>query len=158
MGSYLRLIPAPDGKVVAAFSWPHDLRLLDLDSGKWSDAWKLSQSTVGPVIFSADEKWLASGGDDNAITIRSRASGGVLSVLRGHQGRIRDLAVSPDGRTLVSSADDATVRLWHVATWRELGTLHQGEVISRLIFSNSGDVLRCVTASGQARDFGGNGR
>jgi len=157
-GQYSRLFATPDGKALASFSWPRDLRWLDLERGEWSRLWKLSEGTVGPVVFSPDGSWLASGGDDNAVTIRSRKSGEVLAVLRGHQGRILDIAISPDSRTLASSADDATLRLWHVATWRDLGTLHQGETIERLMFSKSGDVLRGRTTTGQMRDFGGSGR
>ncbi len=157
-GQYSRLFPTPDGKMVAAFSWPRGLRWLDPEKGVWSESWKLSEGTVGPVVFSPNGLWLASGGDDNAVTIRNRKSGEVLAVLRGHQGRILDLAISPDSRTLASSADDASLRLWHVATWRDLGTLHQGETIERLVFSKSGDVLRSRTSTGQIRDFGGNGR
>ena len=156
--SYIRLLPTPEGLALAALSWPRGLRWLDVPSGRWSEAWKLSEGTVGPIVFSPDGTWLASGGDDNAVTIRSRNSGEVLAVLRGHQGRILAIAISPDGRTLASSADDATLRLWHVATWRDLGTLHQLETIERLVFSKSGDVLRGRTTSGQVRDFGGNGR
>lgn len=157
-GQYSRLFPSADGKRIAAFSWPRGLRWLELETGEWGEPWKLSEGTVGPIISSPDGLWLASGGDDNAVTIRNRVSGEALAVLRGHQGRILDLAISPDGRTLASSADDATLRLWHVPTWRDLGTLHQGETITRLVFSRSGDVLRGTTSSGQLRDFGGRGR
>ncbi len=157
-GQYSKLFPTPDGTSLAAFSWPRGLRWLDLEKREWSESWKLSEGTVGPVVFSPNGLWLASGGDDNAVTIRNRKSGEVLAVLRGHQGRILDLAISPDSRTLASSADDASLRLWHVATWRDLGTLHQGETIERLVFSKSGDVLRGRTSTGQDRDFGGNGR
>lgn len=154
---YARLVPSPDGRSLAAISWPRDLRWLDPERGSWSRPWRLSEGTVGPVVISPDGLWLASGGDDNAVTIRSRKSGEVLAVLRGHQGRILDIAISPDSRTLASSADDATLRLWHVATWRDLGTLHQGETLDQLMFSKSGDVLRGRTTTGQVRDFGGSG-
>ena len=157
-GMYSRLLPTRDGQALAAFSWPRSLKWLDVASGEWGGWWKLSEGTVGPVVFSPDGTWLASGGDDNAITIRNRKTGTILAVLRGHQGGILDIAISPDGRTLASCGDDATLRLWHVATWRDLGTLHQLETINRLIFSKSGDVLRGWTASGQIRDFGGSGR
>lgn len=110
------------------------------------------------MIFSPDGLWLALGGDDNAVTIRSRKTGEVPAVLRGHLGRILDLAISPDSQTLASSADDATLRLWRVATWRDLGTLHQGGTVERLVFSKSGDVLRGRTATAQIRGFGGRGR
>lgn len=39
-----------------------------------------------------------------------------LAELRAHQGPISALAYSPDGRTLVSTGRDGTLRIWNVAT------------------------------------------
>jgi WD40 repeat protein len=43
--------------------------------------------------------------------------------LRGHQGLVTALAFAPDGKTLVSGSDDNTVKLWDVASGKELRTL-----------------------------------
>jgi WD40 repeat protein len=37
-----------------------------------------------------------------------------LSVWRGHTGAVVTLAFSPNGRTLASGGNDATVRVWEV--------------------------------------------
>ncbi|KAH7376062.1 eukaryotic ribosome biogenesis protein [Plectosphaerella cucumerina] len=41
------------------------------------------------------------------------------TVFRGHQGRVRSLAISPCGEWLASGGDDHTVRLWHLRTGRQ---------------------------------------
>jgi WD40 repeat protein len=50
--------------------------------------------------------------------------------LRQHRAGVTGLALSPDGRYLVSSSDDATVRMWQLSTGRSLRTLtgHTGQV------------------------------
>src|SRR5262249_58781569 len=42
-----------------------------------------------------------------------------VAIIRGHTNDIRHLAVTPDGKTLVSGADDLTVRVWDLATLKE---------------------------------------
>ena len=38
------------------------------------------------------------------------ASGELKSTLEGHRGYVRSVAISPDGKTIVSGSDDGTVR------------------------------------------------
>lgn len=52
------------------------------------------------------------------------------------------LAFSPDGRILAMGGMDKVVRLWHLATGKEVGQLtgHQDTILS-VVFSRSGDTL-----------------
>ncbi len=50
----------------------------------------------------------------------------LVHTLQGHTKEVTRLAFSPDGTILVSTSDDATVRLWEVATGKALRTLDQG--------------------------------
>jgi WD40 repeat protein len=154
-GVYARLVAAPDGSRLAALSWPRDLYVADLPDGEWRTKWRLSEGTVGPIVFSPDGRRLASGGDDNLITVRSTADGSTLAVLRGHREELVALAFTPDGSTLASSSTDGTLRLWHLPTWREVGTLYEGEIIRRLEFDAAGGELRAMDGGGRTRCFPG---
>ena len=45
------------------------------------------------------------------------------TLFRGHQGRVRTLAVDPTGIWLASGGDDGTVRVWELLTGRQLWTV-----------------------------------
>jgi RNA polymerase sigma factor (sigma-70 family) len=64
------------------------------------------------IAFSADGKWLASGGSDAIVSIWEAATGKEVLRLHGHDGDISALAFSPDGRTLLSFAQDAQGYRW----------------------------------------------
>lgn len=154
-GAYLRLIASPDGKRLAAVSWPRNLFVARLPEGKWGPSWKVSEGTVGPIVFSPDGRWMASGGDDNVVTVRDAESGEARAVLRGHREQLVALAFTADGQTLASSSLDGSLRLWHVPTWRELGSLQEGRVFSSLTFdARSGDLL-ATDGEGRTERFPG---
>src|SRR5262249_54011235 len=64
------------------------------------------------VTFSADGKFLASGGDDRIVRIWDAASGESRGTWPGHGAAVRTVAFSGDGKTLLSGSDDATAKLW----------------------------------------------
>jgi len=62
-----------------------------------------------------------------------------VMTLRGHSDEVHGMAVSPDGKRIVSGSVDKTVKLWDAATGAELMTLrgHEGEINS-VAFSQDG--------------------
>lgn len=49
------------------------------------------------------------------------------TVYKGHEGRVRTLAVDPSGIWLATGGDDGTVRMWEILTGREVWKVEVGE-------------------------------
>jgi WD40 repeat protein len=67
------------------------------------------------IAFSEDNRWLATGGADGLICLRSMDPGTSLAYvrrLRGHDGTVRSLAFSPDGEELLSGDDQGVALRW----------------------------------------------
>ena len=94
------------------------------------------------VAASRDGARLVVGGDDGKLRLLD-AGLHVTGELAGHTGRIWGLSFSPDGQTIASAGEDASIRLWQGGTPRVLPG-HAARVYS-VAFSPDGG--RLVSAS-----------
>jgi WD40 repeat protein len=122
--------------------------------------------SANAVVFSPDNRWLASGGKDNVIKIWDLANGNILRTLYGHTSNVNALAVSPDGKLLASGSGDInderdlgaftqggviggvadnSVRIWSVQTGQQLQVLRGHELpVAAIAFSSDGHSLTSV--------------
>jgi WD40 repeat protein/serine/threonine protein kinase len=69
--------------------------------------------------------------------------------LRGHRRAVYGVAFHPDGHTLATGSLDGTVRLWEVASGRELRRLGaESDAISSIAFNPDGKILAAGSMSG----------
>jgi WD40 repeat protein/energy-coupling factor transporter ATP-binding protein EcfA2 len=81
--------------------------------------------------------------EDGSIHVWKASTGEEVMTLGRHQGAIKGLDVSPDGRYIASSASDGGIRLWNLQKGGEVQTLTAPELgpVSALDFSPDGQLL-----------------
>ncbi|MEH2260144.1 nSTAND1 domain-containing NTPase [Nostoc sp.] len=82
---------------------------------------KADNNTIYGLDFSPDGRKLASGGNDETVKVwnldraiqsPTTKEAFLLESLKGHTKGVNQLAFSHDGKTIASSSDDGTVKLW----------------------------------------------
>jgi WD40 repeat protein len=135
---------APDGKHVACGSSDKSIRVFDQSTGKAERVLEQGDA-VTALAFSPDSRYLFSCGDLLAHKW-DLTSGKAIRQFEGHKGRVLALALSLDGRRLVTGGDDQTVRFWDVASGKQVHIFegHTGAVNSVAI---SADGHRALSGS-----------
>jgi WD40 repeat protein len=129
---------APDGRHYASGSVDRTVRVVDLGTGQMVRSFDGGHtSAVTNVAFSLDSRHVfASGGN---VIQWDVSTGNQVRRFEGHTGAVLGLALSPDGRRLLTGGDDRTIRLWDVATGKELAKLTgHTETVSCVAFSSDG--------------------
>jgi WD40 repeat protein/serine/threonine protein kinase len=96
---------------------------------------------VKNIALSADGKTIASGSTDQTVQLWDGATGKPTGSLAGHAGPVSAVAISPDGKRLVSRVAD-TLYLWDLLSKKRLAILRgHRAVIATFDFSSDGRFL-----------------
>jgi WD40 repeat protein len=147
-GSPAAVAFAPDGKVLATGSYGK-IALWETCAGRRLAVLESHLKGTSDLAFSPDGSLLAACGDSH-VSLWDLSTGREAAILMGHRGSVYGAAFSPDGRTLATLGQDETVRLWQVATRRELFALARfNRPPTWLCFASSGALLVGTAADEQ---------
>ncbi|KAJ3413691.1 hypothetical protein HDV05_007679 [Chytridiales sp. JEL 0842] len=111
----------------------------DIQTGKVKHTLPLGTS-VSAMVSHLESGILALACDDLGIRIIDTDTHLVIRELWGHRNRILDMAFSPDGRWLVSTSLDGTIRIWDLPTGGLLESI-KTEPATSVSFSPQGNLI-----------------
>ncbi|MEH1886546.1 serine/threonine-protein kinase [Nostoc sp.] len=66
----------------------------------------------------------------------------LANTLQGHENSVLSVAISPDGKTIASSGGDGTIKLWNLATGKEISSLNAySQQVNAVAISPDGKTL-----------------
>lgn len=84
---------------------------------------------------------LAVASDDKVLRLYDVLALRMVRLFEGHADRITDVCFSEDGKWLISSSMDETVRVWDVVAAKPLDAMHVDAAVTALTLSPTMDIL-----------------
>jgi WD40 repeat protein len=130
----IRLWDPANGRLIRKIAVPQD-PYPKAELGEDSDG---QHGGVEAIAFSADGRWLASGGTDGSVRLWDVDTGKAIQIMRGHGREVTSLVFSRNGKVLTSGGRDHTIRRWNPETGKHLQARdgHSGPVCAIAISSN----------------------
>eukprot|EP00850_Spirogloea_muscicola_P011774 SM000074S21684 [mRNA] locus=s74:433316:440174:+ [translate_table: standard] len=98
-------------------------------------------SPLTKLVYHRGNDMVASASVDHVLRIHDPIAQRLVRKFEGHKDRITDLCFSHDGRWLLSSSMDSTVRVWDVVGARQLDAMRTDVPVTALTLSPSMDML-----------------
>ncbi|VIO93080.1 WD-repeat protein 3, putative [Brugia malayi] len=118
-----------DNKLVATGSADKSVKIWGLDFGDCHKSFHAHDDIVTCVLFSPEENLLWSAGKDGLIKQWDAVKFERIQVLNLHSAEIRALAQTTNGKYVISSSHDKSIRLWELT--EEIIVLQEEEAMER---------------------------
>jgi WD40 repeat protein len=156
-GPVLSVAFSPDGKQALSGSTDRTVRLWDVETarevrrfGGHSDAvWSVAFAPDGRRVFAAaGERWEGGAwhaGSDPCVRVWEISNERPAAVLAAHRGTVRSVAVSADGRRLLTGGADGSLRLLEVESGRLLRVFQADNLPITAVCFTPGDPQRALS-------------
>ncbi|BAZ13109.1 WD repeat-containing protein [Calothrix sp. NIES-4071] len=125
----------PNSKQVISASSDSTLKIWNMETGEKNFTLFGHTDSVNGVAVTPDGKQVVSASSDNTLQvwnlgarkiffdfIRNSKTPKKILTLTGHNNKVNAVAISSDGKILISASSDNTIKLWKLATGKELIT------------------------------------
>jgi hypothetical protein len=134
-----------DGKMLAAVGKGCELWVWDLATRERRRRVTIPEEVPSLLAVSPDGKFAALAEiyyyTEGKLVLWDLSTGKQLVRLTGHQNSVQYAVFAPNGRTVASTSRDGTIRLWEVATGKEVLQFGEKPQASGLAFSPNGRLL-----------------
>jgi WD40 repeat protein len=105
---------SPDARFFATAACDATVRWWEMERGQQMASWTAYDDWVTSVAVSptAAYRGIAVGTAAGSVTLWNADSGDEARLLQTHEGRVSNIAVSPDGRLIATNGEDAVIRVW----------------------------------------------
>lgn len=117
---YLALTFSADGARLFSSGWDLALRSWEWRKGSENRPRFAGDVKCASLAVSPDSRLLAGGGENGTICVWDTTQKGIRMELTGHSDWVRCVSFCPGGCHLGSGASDGSVRLWDMATGKEI--------------------------------------
>ena len=128
---------SPDGKYIASAA--NYISINAASNGKKEKKLKVNDNELYySVAFSPDGNYVVSGSDEFVYVWDVVSKDVKVKQLKGHEDIVKSVAFSPDGKYVVSGSEDETVRIWDIASQKEIQQFEGNSVVTSVAFSPDG--------------------
>lgn len=131
--------------VLASSGYDQTVKFWEALSGVCSRTIQHGDGQVNRMIITQDKKYLACAGSQTVrlYDIKSNNPNPVVT-FEGHKANVTALAIQADGKWMVTSSEDGTVKVWDMRTPSvQRNYRHKSPVNDVVIHPNQGEVISC---------------
>ena len=135
---------SPDGKLLTSASQDRTVKIWNVASGERLYTLSDALDGITSIAFSPSGEYLAAAGYDNSIHVWriSEREGSLVQSLIADEDSILQIVWSPEGKTLITSSSDGSIRFRDAVTLDPLGVLNnQSDWVDALAISPDGKWL-----------------